>query len=102
MPTALLDRWRAAGKEHLIGQVELYGVLVARSLWREELHNRRSIFFIDNWGVLDCVIPGTSKDSTWREMLMEMEEIDASFPTFIWAAHVPSESNLADPRAEDT
>ena len=97
VPTALLDRWRAAGKEHLIGQVELYGVLVARSLWREELHNRRSIFFIDNWGVLDCVIPGTSKDSTWREMLMEMEEIDASFPTFIWAARVPSESNLADP-----
>ena len=97
VPTALLDRWRAAGKEHLIGQVELYGVLVARSLWREELHNRRSIFFIDNWGVLDCVVPGTSKDSTWREMLMEMEEIDASFPTFIWAARVPSESNLADP-----
>ena len=28
---------------------------------------------------------------------MEMEEIDASFPTFIWAARVPSESNLADP-----
>ena len=96
-PADLLRRWHDAGKQHLIGQIELYGVLLAKFLWRQELSNRRSFFFIDNWGVLDCVIPGTWKDATWREMLLQMEEIDAAHPSLTWAARVPSESNLADP-----
>ncbi len=95
--TDLLRRWRDAGKEHLIGQIELYAVLLAKFMWQRELSNMRSFFFIDNWGVLDCVIPGTSKDATWREMLLKIEEIDSVFPSLTWAARVPSESNPADP-----
>lgn len=97
VPTELLQRWHAAGKQHLIGQIELYGVLLAKHTWSRELSNRRSFFFIDNWGVLDCVIPGSSKDLTWREMLLKMEALDSEYPSLMWAARVPSESNLADP-----
>ena len=32
---AVLSRRKTSGKEHLIGQMELYGVLVARDLWKE-------------------------------------------------------------------
>ena len=97
VPAELLRRWHEAGKQHLIGQIELYGVLLAKFLWRQQLSNMRSFFYIDNWGVLDCVIPGTSQDATWRDMLLKMGEIDAAHPSLTWAARVPSESNPADP-----
>ena len=102
VPRQLLQRWHAAGKEHLIGQVELYAVLVARSLWKELLSGRRVILFIDNWAVLDCYIPGTSKEKTWRELLLKIEEIDFTHPCYAWATRVPSESNIADPPSRGT
>ena len=97
VPKDLLARWHYDGKEHLIGQVEMYAVAVARYIWRERLHNRRGIIFIDNWPVLDCYIPGTARQKTWREILLSMEKIDKDFPTQLWATRVPSESNIADP-----
>ena len=97
VPSDLLKRWHDAGKEHLIGQVEMYAIVIARYLWKHLLQDRRVILFVDNWGVLDCYIPGTSKEKTWRELLLCIEEIDAKHPSHIWATRVPSESNVADP-----
>eukprot|EP00435_Cladocopium_sp_Y103_P004644 s2855_g1.t1 len=37
VPPELLEKWHAAGKEHLIGQVEMYAVAVARALWKQVL-----------------------------------------------------------------
>ena len=102
VPQELLDAWRGAGKNHLIGQVELYAVLIARYVWREQLHNRKVILFIDNWAVLDCYIPGTSKERTWRQLLLSIEETDYNFPCYAWATRVPSESNVADPPSRGT
>ena len=98
----LLTRWHAGGKEHLIGQVEMYAVSVARSAWKEILHNRRAILFIDNWPVLDCYIPGTAREKSWREILLCIEKVDMQFPSQIWACRVPSESNVADPPSRGT
>lgn len=97
VPDEVLSGWKSAGKVHLIGQVELYGVMVARDLWKAILHGRRVFMFVDNWGVLDSLIPGRSKERTWREMLVKMERIDAEYPSYIWYARVPSSSNVADP-----
>ena len=97
VPSELLKRWHDAGKGHLIGQIEMYAIVVARFLWKHLLQDRRVILFVDNWGVLDCYIPGTSKEKTWRELLLCIEEIDAKHPSHIWATRVPSESNVADP-----
>ena len=33
VPAPLLDAWHVKGKRHLIGQVEMYAVLLARSCW---------------------------------------------------------------------
>eukprot|EP00435_Cladocopium_sp_Y103_P058987 s612_g21.t1 len=97
VPTELLDRWHAAGKEHLIGQIEMYAVVVARLLWKHVLQGRKVILFIDNWAVLDCYIPGTSRERTWRELLLCIEDVDFKHPCYTWATRVPSESNVADP-----
>ena len=96
VPGILLEKWHGDGKEHLIGQVEMFSVAVARSVWRERL-NRRVILFIDNWLVLDCYIPGTARERSWREILLCIEKIDMNFPAQIWASRVPSELNVADP-----
>lgn len=97
VPKCLLQRWFDSGKQHLVGQVEMYGILVAKYNWRKILTGRRVILFIDNFAVLDCYIPGTSKERTWRDILCHLEKIDEEFPCFVWATRVPSESNVADP-----
>ena len=97
VPEALLQFWHDYGKEHLIGQVELFAVVIARILWKELLHNRGVILFIDNWAVLDAYIPGNSREKTWRQLLLKLEEIDSVLPAHVWASRVPSESNVADP-----
>eukprot|EP00435_Cladocopium_sp_Y103_P026443 s3298_g6.t1 len=97
VPNELLDKWHAAGKEHLIGQIEMYAVVIARYLWRHVMQGRKVILFIDNWAVLDCYIPGTAKERTWRELLLCIEDIDFKHPCYTWATRVPSESNIADP-----
>ena len=51
---------------------------------------------------LDCYIPGTSKERSWRELLLGIEEIDMKHPCYTWATRVPLESNVADPPAEAT
>ena len=98
----LLDRWHSDGKAHLIGQVEMYAIAVARYLWKVRLVNRRVIMFVDNWPVLDCYIPGSAKQKTWREILLCIEKIDGDIPAQVWATRVPSESNVADPPSRGT
>ena len=51
VPSMLLDTWHAKGKRHLIGQVEMYAVLLARSCWADVLDGSRVIFFVDHSGV---------------------------------------------------
>ena len=97
VPPALLREWRESGKEHLIGQVELYAVALARELWKMDLKDRRAIIFIDNWPVIDCYVPGTAKQKSWRKLLLCIERTDLEAPSQIWATRVPSESNIADP-----
>ena len=92
VPCKLIELWHRAGKEHIIGQVELYAIVVARYLWRDQLHNRRVLMFVDNWAVLDAYIPGTSKETTWRALMYFLEKIDMDQPCYAWATRVPSES----------
>ena len=80
VPKELLDRWHDDGKEHLIGQVEMYAIAVAREIWKTRLLDKRVILFVDNWPVLDCYIPGSARQKTWREILLCVERIDHRFP----------------------
>ena len=102
VPKELLDRWHDDGKEHLIGQVEMYAIAVAREIWKTRLLDKRVILFVDNWPVLDCYIPGSARQKTWREILLCVDKIDNDFPSQIWATRVPSESNVADPPSRGT
>lgn len=97
VPEALLEEWKAAGKEHLIGQTELYAVVVARLLWKEYLDDARFILFEDNHAVMHSLIKGTARDMRWRRLMLAYEKHDADRPAYAWYARVPSASNIADP-----
>ena len=81
----------------MIGQTELYAVVVARVLWTEFLSGSRRFFFIDHTGVLSASINGSSTDRSWRELLLHLEAADEADPCLPWFHRVPSENNVADP-----
>ena len=96
VPKAVVDMWARAGKKHLIGQTELYAVVLARKLWASYINNSRCIFFIDHGGVTSACIKGNAKDAAWRTLLLKMEEVDEAAPALGWFTRVPSARNIAD------
>eukprot|EP00973_Karenia_brevis_P005302 725379-Karenia_brevis.AAC.1 len=45
----LVEAWKSrASQEQVIGQAEIFPVLVARLTWAHDLEGQRAIFFIDN------------------------------------------------------
>ena len=103
VPDSLLRIWSEDGmKEHVIGLVELYGVLVAMNTWDEIVSGERVLIFVDNWPVVDALIKGTSGQATWRDMLMIFEKMDEKQQSLHWICRVPSSSNPADPPSRGT
>ncbi|CAE7672319.1 SLC24A2 [Symbiodinium sp. CCMP2592] len=95
VPKTLLEAWHAKGKRHLIGQVEMFAVIIARSCWANVLDGARVIYFVDHSGVLAACISGSSKEDTWRKLLCALEKAD-SLPALQWFSRVPSHSNISD------
>ncbi|CAE7605292.1 SLC24A2 [Symbiodinium sp. CCMP2592] len=91
----LVSKW-SSEKRHLIGQTELFAVVLARSLWSQYLANKRTLFFIDHSGVLGACVSGSATDPYWRELLLHFEAADEPGPCLSWFMRVPSHSNLAD------
>ena len=95
VPADLVNQ-SAATCKHVIGQTELYAVLVARWLWAEYLNEARCIASVDHTDVHSACINGSSSDATWRTLLMHLEEADEAAPCLMWYHRVPIASNCAD------
>ena len=95
VPEALIQRW-ARGRKHIIGQVELYAVVLARVLWSRAIGGNRVFFFVDHTGVHSSCINGNAADTSWRELLMQLEAADEAAPCLAWFHRVASESNPSD------
>ena len=67
------QRWRRDGAHHVIGITELHAMVTA-------------LLFVDNWSALD----------TCREFLLVLEDPSELAMTCVWAARVPSNSNISD------
>eukprot|EP00435_Cladocopium_sp_Y103_P036529 s3063_g9.t1 len=99
----LLQSWTEGGeKEHVIGLVEMYAVLVALHTWADHFAGERNLLFVDNWPVVDALVKGVSTQSTWRDLLMVFEIMDEKHQSLHWVGRVPSASNPADPPSRGT
>ena len=96
VPPKLVAQW-GEGRKHIIGQVELYAVVLARTLWSDYVNSERCIFFVDHSGVLSACINSNSIDASWRSLLLHLEAADEAHPCLPWFHRVPSQSNIADP-----
>ena len=96
VPDKLVRSW-ADCRKHIIGQVELFAVVLARTCWSRYINGRRCIFFVDHAGVLNACINSNSIDSSWRSLLLHLEAADEEDPCLPWFHRVASKSNIADP-----
>ena len=103
VPETVLEMWRADGKSHVIGLVELYAVVVGIRTWKSYFEGRRLLTFVDNYAALDVAIKGSASVKQWRDLLLLLECPDETSPTLMWHARVPSKSNPSDgPSRGDT
>ena len=96
VPKSLLSHWARGGQIQLISQLELFPVLVALSTWGPQYAGRRIICFIDNNGVRDALIKGSSPLSDHFVMLSMIAWISRRYQLTLWFTRVASESNPAD------
>ena len=96
VPSDTVKMWQVAGREHVMGLVELYACVTALETWRDLISEQRVILFVDNYGAQDCLIKGTASVDTWRQLLMKLEMIDDSLFANMWVTRVASSSNPSD------
>ena len=96
VPDPLLQRWKSMVGEHVICQIELYVMVLARLLFKDWLQNRRTIWWVDNDAARFCIIKGLSPSLTMKALIREFYAVDAEAPTYSWVERVPSSSNVAD------
>ncbi|CAE7270056.1 SLC24A2 [Symbiodinium sp. CCMP2592] len=96
IPKTLVKFWKLDSPEQVIAQAEAFAVVLAREAFRNFIHGRRTIYFIDNEGAREVLIKGASKSRTLLLLgarFFEMENLDQSLT---WLERVPSASNVAD------
>ena len=98
MRESMLNRLSANGKKkQVIGQAELYPVIVARRFWSEKIRDRDGFHFVDNDSARYAPIKGSSPclESAWLVQAFWTLESETS-ESRSWIARVPSKSNIAD------
>lgn len=91
-----VDKLNPSGKKTVIFQCELFAVLVALSVWRDQLSSRQVVFYIDNDRVRDVLISSDTSDPIGHVMLTRVLELEGALAIFSWFTRVPSRSNIAD------
>ena len=83
------------GKQ-IICQLELYTLVLVRSLYAQRLQGRRALFFIDNEAARFAVIKGGTDSPSLATMCRVLATLDQQHGSYNWVERVPSLSNPAD------
>ena len=76
VPGKDLDKLNPFGKKTAVFPCEFFAVLVAQSVWRDQLVNRQVVFYIDNDGVRDVLISCNTSDPVGHVMLTRVLELE--------------------------
>ena len=85
-----------ADQAQVIGQAELFPLIVARLAWAEKLRNRRVIYFIDNEAARIGMVKAYSPVLPSLNLIMSCLGWDYANNSQAWFARVCSSSNIAD------
>eukprot|EP00973_Karenia_brevis_P037259 5136849-Karenia_brevis.AAC.1 len=93
----LVDQWRTREKqEQVIGQAELFPLLVARLTLAEYLKEARVIYFLDNEAARLGAIKAYSPVWPSLKIISSLWQWDLENESVPWYARVPTEANIAD------
>lgn len=97
VPEKLVNFWVSLkDRKQIITHLELWPVLVTLERWGPKLQGRRILLFLDNNGVRDAVIKGSSKVADVFAMLAIISRRLDSDRLSMWTTRIPSKSNPAD------
>ena len=97
MNEATIASWRSSeAQSQVIGQAELFPLLVARLTWQQHLEGRRVIFFIDNESARLALVKAYSPVLASLNIVLQCASFDAKHEISSWYARVPTLSNIAD------
>ena len=95
VPDGLVSQWQSHGRTHVIAQAELLPVILARITWAELLRGFRVVYYIDNEGVREALVSGSSASLASRDMLRLCGQLECFLEAESWYARAPSPSNIA-------
>ena len=92
-----IDEWRSkTDQKQVIGQAEIFPVLVAKLTWAEKLAGRRVIYFVDNESAKIALIRAYSPILASLKLALECAAWDFQNDCSSWYARVPTICNIAD------
>jgi hypothetical protein len=96
VPESFVQQWEDLGVVHAVAQSELIPVAVSRIIWRSRLRDRRVIHFIDNEGIRQALITGSTKSLSCTALLSQTARLGIDLGANFWYARIPSQSNISD------
>ena len=94
VPEVFVQQWKAAGKKQVISQAEIFPILVANSLWKATLSNRRILWFVEIESVFS--VRNYSPAPENYDLLVLNACLDLELNSRHWYTRVPSSSNPSD------
>jgi hypothetical protein len=97
IPQPIVDSWKSTIDQlQVIGQAELFPLLIARLTWKDRLVNRRAIYFVDNDSARQAAIRCYSPVLSSLEIIIDLVGFDYKEGSWPWYSRVPTEANVAD------
>jgi hypothetical protein len=94
---AFVDTWKSTAEQtQVIGQAEIFPVLVAKLTWQRRLAGRKAIYFIDNEAARLGLIKAYSPVLSSLKIIMQCLAFDFEHDALSWYARVPTAANLSD------
>lgn len=92
-----ISEWRSKrDQKQVIGQAEIFPILVAKLTWAEYLKGRLAIFFIDNESAKIALIRAYSPILASLKLVLDCSALDFRNDCSSWYARVPTICNIAD------
>ena len=97
MSKSTIESWASkVGQTQVIGQAEIFPVLVAKLTWAKKLAGRKAIYFIDNDSARLALVKAYSPVLASMQIIIQSVLWDGANDSRSWFARVPTESNIAD------
>ncbi len=93
----VVNGWKTAdGTEKVIHQAEVLPCVLAVTAWRQHLHQRRALIFVDNDGARGALVKGTSASGASAALIHAFWLEIGACAACVWIDRVASASNPAD------